>query len=57
MTGVIDLLLGGTQLMPPSRMKHVQNTNLYKPVSDWLEMLPHRTTVLNNIKVFSVGHK
>ena len=46
MTGVIDLLLGGTQLMPPSRMKHVQNTNLYKPGSDWLEMLPDISSLL-----------
>ena len=46
MAFVIDLLLGGTQLMPPSRMKHIQTTNLYKPVSDWLEMLPDISSLL-----------
>ena len=25
---------------------------LYKPVSDWLEMLSHRTTVLNMLEYF-----
>ena len=28
-----------------------------KPVSDWLKMLPYRTTGLNNVRVFSIGHK
>ena len=30
---------------------------LYKPVSDWLEMFSHRTAGLNNVRVFSIGHK